>query len=53
MRFKFTAIIAIAFIFLLSPSVEAKNIFKAGSDIAVEEGQAVNNIVCSRRSDHG
>lgn len=37
---------AIAFIFLLSPSVEAKNVFKAGSDIAVEEGQAVNNIVC-------
>ncbi len=46
MRFKFTAIMAIAFIFLLSPSVEAKNVFKAGSDIAVEEGQAVNNIVC-------
>ena len=37
---------AIAFIFLLSPSVEAKNVFKAGSDIAVEEGQTVNNIVC-------
>ncbi|MCK7509049.1 MAG: hypothetical protein MZV70_36790 [Desulfobacterales bacterium] len=46
MRFKFTAIMAIAFIFLLSPSVEAKNVFKAGSDIAVEEGQEVNNIVC-------
>lgn len=37
---------AIVFIFLLSPSVEAKNVFKAGSDIAVEEGQEVNNIVC-------
>ena len=36
----------IVFIFLLSPSVEAKNVFKAGSDIAVEEGQEVNNIVC-------
>jgi hypothetical protein len=46
MRFKFTAIMAIVFIFLLSPSVEAKNVFKAGSDIAVEEGQEVNNIVC-------
>ena len=46
MRFKFTAIMAIVFIFLLPPSVEAKNVFKAGSDIAVEEGQAVNNIVC-------
>jgi len=46
MRFKFTAIMAIVFIFLLSPSVEAKNVFKAGSDIAVEEGQKVNNIVC-------
>jgi hypothetical protein len=46
MRIKFTAIMAIAFIILLSPSVEAKNVFKAGSDIAVEEGQEVNNIVC-------
>ena len=46
MKSKFTAIMAIAFIFLLSPSVEAKNVFKAGGDIAVEEGQEVNNIVC-------
>jgi hypothetical protein len=46
MRFKFTAIMVIAFVFFLSPSVEAKNVFKAGSDIAVEEGQEVKNIVC-------
>ncbi len=46
MRFKFTAIMAIAFIFFLSPSVEAKNIFKAGSDIRWKKGKTVNNIVC-------
>jgi hypothetical protein len=45
MRTKLTAIIAMMFVFFLSPSVEAKNIFKAGSDITIEEGQNAGNIV--------
>ena len=45
MRFKLTVIVTIASILFLSLPVEAKNIFKAGSDITVEEGQTVDNVV--------
>lgn len=45
MRFKYAVIIAMALTFFLSPPVEAKNIFKAGRDIIVDQGQQVDNIV--------
>lgn len=45
MRFKLTVIVAIAFLLFLSLPVEAKNIFKAGSDVTVEAGQKVDNVV--------
>ena len=45
MRLKFTAVMAIALILFLSLPVHAKNIFKAGRDITIEEGQGVDNVV--------
>ncbi len=45
MKFKLAAVIAIVLTLFLSPPVEAKNIFKAGRDIAIEEGQQVDNAV--------
>ncbi|MEN6360393.1 MAG: hypothetical protein WAW22_11405 [Smithellaceae bacterium] len=45
MKLKFTAIVAVLLILFFSPPVEAKNIFKAGRDVTVEEGQQVNNVV--------
>jgi len=45
MKLKFTAIVAVLLIPFFSPPVEAKNIFKAGRDVTVEEGQQVNNVV--------
>jgi hypothetical protein len=45
MKFKLTAIITVAFILFLSLPVEAKNIFKLGHDIAIAEGQEVDNVV--------
>lgn len=44
MRFKLTAVIALAAMLFLSPPVEAKNILKAGRDITVEQGQQVDNV---------
>jgi hypothetical protein len=45
MKIKLNAIMAITFMFLLTPSVEAKNVFNAGSDVTVTEGQEVKNVV--------
>jgi len=45
MKFKYTIIMAIAFILFLSWPVYAKNIFQAGRDVTIEEGQAVGNVV--------
>jgi hypothetical protein len=45
MRCKFIAVISLAVILFLSPSVEAKNIFEAGNDITIEKGQAADNVV--------
>lgn len=45
MKLKFAVIIAIALTLFLSPPVEAKNIFMAGRDITIEEGQPVDNVV--------
>lgn len=45
MKFKYTAILAITFILFLSLPVYAKNIFQAGRDVTIEEGQTVDNVV--------
>lgn len=45
MKFKLASVIAIALTLFLSPPIEAKNIFKAGRDITIEEGQQVDNAV--------
>jgi hypothetical protein len=45
MRFKLTAIMAIALILFLSLPAHAQNIFKAGRDVTVDEGQVVDNVV--------
>ena len=45
MKFKFAAITILALVLFLSPPADAKNIFKAGSDITVAEGQTVDNVV--------
>ncbi len=45
MRWNLTVIIFLATILFLPPSVEAKNIFQAGSDIVIEEGQTTDNAV--------
>lgn len=45
MRLKLAAVISVALTFFLSAPVEAKNIFKAGRDITIEEGQQVDNVV--------
>ena len=45
MRFKLAAIISIALTLFLSPPVEAKNIFTAGRDITIAEGQQIDNAV--------
>ena len=45
MRLRLTAIIAIALMLFLSPPVEANNVFKAGRDITITEGQNVDNVV--------
>jgi hypothetical protein len=45
MKFTLPAILVLAALLLLSPPVEAKNIFKAGRDIIVEHEQQVNNVV--------
>lgn len=45
MRLKWIAIIAVALTLLLSPPVEANNIFKAGRDITITEEQMVDNVI--------
>lgn len=45
MKFKLAAVITIALMLFLSQPAEAKNIFKAGRDITVAEGQDVDNVV--------
>ena len=45
MRLKFSILIIFALMLLLSPNVEAKNIFNAGRDITIAEGQQVDNVV--------
>ncbi|MEE9913172.1 MAG: hypothetical protein K4571_15780 [Deltaproteobacteria bacterium] len=45
MKFKLTTIITLTFLLFLSMPAQAKNVFKAGDDITIEEGQDVDNIV--------
>jgi hypothetical protein len=45
MRRKFIAIAVLALIFLIAPSVNAKNIIKIGKDINISNDQIVNNAV--------
>ncbi|MEN6467417.1 MAG: hypothetical protein ABFD45_00480 [Smithella sp.] len=45
MRLKWIVIIAVALTLLLSPPVEANNIFKAGRDITITEEQMVDNVI--------
>ncbi len=45
MRRKFIAIAVLALIFLLAPSVDAKNIIKVGKDINIGKDQIVNDAV--------
>ncbi len=45
MKYKLTVLIALAAMFFLTPSVEAKSIFKIGNDITLEEGQQADYVV--------
>lgn len=44
MKLRITVFIAVALTLFLSPPVEAKNIFKAGRDVTVDERQTVDNV---------
>lgn len=45
MRMKLTTVSILTLILFMAPSVEAKNIFKAGSDITVGEDTTADNVV--------
>ena len=45
MRLNLIAVMTLAFVFFMSPPVDAKNIFKVGRDITLEEGQSADNVV--------